>query len=56
MLYMIEQPAILDSAGTRRLLGVEATPIEKVIAEIVETGGAVATPTTPGERTLSGGP
>jgi nucleoside-diphosphate-sugar epimerase len=46
MLYIIERPAILDSAETSRLLGVEATPIEKVIAEIVETGGAVATPTT----------
>jgi hypothetical protein len=39
MLYMIERPAVLDSGETRRLLGVEATPIEEVVAEIVENGG-----------------
>lgn len=39
MLYMIERPAILDSGETRRLLGVEATPIEEVVAEIVANGG-----------------
>ncbi|MFT4083219.1 MAG: NAD-dependent epimerase/dehydratase family protein [Nocardioides sp.] len=38
MLYMLERPAILDSTETRRLLGVQPTPIEKVIAEIITTG------------------
>lgn len=41
MLYMIKQPAVLDSAKTRQLLGVEATPIEDVVAEIAKTGGAL---------------
>jgi nucleoside-diphosphate-sugar epimerase len=40
MLYMMERPAILDSSETRRVLGVAATPIEEVVAEIVKNGGA----------------
>lgn len=42
MLYMVQQPAILDSAETRRLLGVAATPISEVVSEIVQTGGLLA--------------
>jgi nucleoside-diphosphate-sugar epimerase len=41
MLYMIERPAVLDSAETRRLLGVQATPIEEVVAGIVANGGVL---------------
>lgn len=41
MLYMIERPAVLDSDETRRVLGVAATPLDEVIAEIVSTGGAL---------------
>ena len=41
MLYMTERPAILDSGDTRRLLGLRATPIDEVVAEIVKTGGAL---------------
>jgi nucleoside-diphosphate-sugar epimerase len=40
MLYMIEQPAILDSTRTRSVLGVEPTPFDDVVAEIGRTGGA----------------
>jgi nucleoside-diphosphate-sugar epimerase len=40
MLYMTERPAILDSRETRRLLGIQATPVEEVVAEIVKAGGA----------------
>lgn len=41
MLYMVERPAVLDSAETRRLLGVAATPLADVVAEIVaQRGGA----------------
>ncbi|HEX3712153.1 MAG TPA: NAD-dependent epimerase/dehydratase family protein [Trebonia sp.] len=42
MLYMTERPAILDSRETRRLLGIQATPVGVVIAEIVKAGGAPA--------------
>ena len=41
MLYMTERPAILDSRQTRRLLGIQATPVDEVVAEIVK-GGATA--------------
>jgi nucleoside-diphosphate-sugar epimerase len=41
MLYMIERPAVLDSRQTRRLLGIQATPVGEVVAEIVKTGGAL---------------
>lgn len=41
MLYMVERPAVLDSAETRRLLAVAATPLADVVAEIVaQRGGA----------------
>ncbi|SEG81848.1 Nucleoside-diphosphate-sugar epimerase [Actinacidiphila yanglinensis] len=41
MLYMVERPAVLDSAETRGLLGVAATPLADVVAEIVaHRGGA----------------
>lgn len=42
MLYMVERPAILDSTETRRLLGVKATPIDEVVAEIVKTSGLLS--------------
>jgi nucleoside-diphosphate-sugar epimerase len=42
MLYMTERPAVLDSRETRRLLGVQATPLGEVVAEIVKTAGARA--------------
>jgi nucleoside-diphosphate-sugar epimerase len=35
MLYMEENPFILDSSGTQQLLGFEPTPLEDVVAEIV---------------------
>jgi len=41
MLYMTERPAILDSGDTQRLLGIQATPLDEVIAEIVKTGGVL---------------
>ena len=41
MLYMIERPAVLNSDETRRVLGVEATPLDEVIAEIVRTRGSL---------------
>ena len=41
MLYMIERPAVLDSRQTRRLLGIQATPVGEVVAEIVKTGGTL---------------
>lgn len=34
MLYMIERPTVVDSTETRRLLGIEATPLDDVLAEI----------------------
>jgi len=40
MLYMYERPAVLDSSETRRLLGVEATPVGAVVAEIVRQSGS----------------
>jgi len=43
MLYMIAQPAILDSTETRTLLGIEPTPIDDVLADIVKTGGVLST-------------
>ena len=41
MLYMTERPAVLDSAQTRQLLGIQATPIDEVVTEIAKTGGAL---------------
>jgi nucleoside-diphosphate-sugar epimerase len=41
MLYMTLHPAILDAADSRRHLGVEATPIDEVLADVVKTGGAL---------------
>jgi nucleoside-diphosphate-sugar epimerase len=41
MLYMTERPAILHSGNTRQELGIQATPIEEVVAEIARTGGAL---------------
>jgi nucleoside-diphosphate-sugar epimerase len=40
MLYMTQRPAILDSGQTRRLLGVQPTPIGEIISEIVANRGA----------------
>jgi nucleoside-diphosphate-sugar epimerase len=40
MLYMTQGPAILDSSQTRRLLGVQPTPIGEIISEIVANSGA----------------
>lgn len=42
MLYMVERPAVLDSAETRTLLGVAPTPLADVVAEIVATAGEPA--------------
>lgn len=42
MLYMVQRPAILDSAETCRLLGIAATPISEVVTEIVKTGGVLS--------------
>jgi hypothetical protein len=39
MLYMIEQPAVLDSSETRSRLAITATPINDVVTEIVKTKG-----------------
>jgi nucleoside-diphosphate-sugar epimerase len=41
MLYMIQRPAVLDSGETRRVLGVQATPVDEVVAQIVKTGGGL---------------
>jgi hypothetical protein len=38
---MIARPAVLDSGETRRVLGVQATPVDEVVAEIVKTGGVL---------------
>jgi len=41
MLYMTERPAVLDSTQTCQLLGIQATPLDEVVTEIVKTGGAL---------------
>jgi nucleoside-diphosphate-sugar epimerase len=41
MLYMVERPAVLDSAETRRLLGVAPTPLADVVAKIVATARTI---------------
>lgn len=41
MLYMTERPALFDSTETRRLLGVDATPFEAVVDEVVATRGVL---------------
>ena len=44
MLYMTERPVVLHSTQTRQLLGIQATPLDEVVTEIVKTGGALTPP------------